>query len=91
MQTISNYPLGKVIATYRVQRYPYLCDIVQIKYGSMTRFVETIFRNNNQLSFRQTDEFPSDKIADTFIESWLKNKTDIEGYTIVSKNKKNPQ
>ena len=90
---IKKFPKGTVIGSARLVKGDRVIDITRIKYGSMTRFVTSVTRNTIKqgpvrVAFNQTDEFPSDKIANRFIKSWLSGRIDNAKLNLVHKDEK---
>jgi len=87
-EPISTYPPGRVLGSLRIARGRHLVDVVRIKNGSMTTFVERIRyagpQGPVQVAFRRTDWFPSDAIADRFIGAWLDGRVSNQGYRVLS-------
>jgi hypothetical protein len=90
MTPITKWPLGSVVATYRLARDTYVLDFIRFKHGSQTRFVEVVWRAGQRVAFRMTDEMPADKVADRFLEGWLDTKIKQEDYVLIARNEKEP-
>lgn len=85
MHPIKSYPNGHVVGSVRVNKGDTTIDLVRIKNGARTCFVESFWRLDEVVTFRKTDEFPSDGIADRFYQNWITQKTENEEYTIINK------
>lgn len=86
MTIISKYPPGKVVASVRLAKKESVIDLVRIKSGGRTRFVESVWREDGQrIVMRTTDEFPGDSVADRFLDNWMHTKVDLEEYQVVER------
>jgi len=72
---INQFPAGKVVGSCRLVKGQQIVDVTRVKYGSRTRFVESVTQRGRhgpvRTAFRKTDDFPSDQIAERFISTWL--------------------
>jgi hypothetical protein len=87
-EPIVEFPKGKVLGSCRLARGQQIVDVTRIKYGSVTRFVESVTNQGGRYgpvrtALRRTDDFPSDKIADRFITAWLTAIVSNRGYRVV--------
>ena len=74
-EPISRFPTGTVLGSCRLVRDKMTVDVSRLKHGSRTRFVESVSMDGRygprHLTMRRSDDFPSDKIANRFIDAWL--------------------
>lgn len=86
-ENIMEMPLGVVVGSCRLAKGDVLMDLTRIKHGSMTTFVEQVWRRRatglQRVAMRRTDEFPSDTIADRFISAWLVGITQNRFYRVL--------
>ena len=87
-EIITSFPRGEVVASARLSKGDQVVDITRLKYGSRTRFVEKVQHTNRfgediVTSMRKTDDFPTDKIANRWINEWLQGIVDNREYEIV--------
>lgn len=87
-EPISEFPKGVVIGSVRLAKGAQIVDVTRLKYGSRTRFVEKVTQHSNKygtriVAMRKSDDFPSDKIANRFINEWLTGITENRTYKIV--------
>lgn len=89
-EPIDRFPSGTVLGSCRLAKGQHVIDVSRLKHGSRTRFVETVTNQSRygpvRTAWRRSDDFPSDKIADRFITSWLAGAVDNRGYKIVHKD-----
>lgn len=74
-EPIERFPAGTVLGSCRLIRDRTTVDVTRLKYGSATRFVESVTIDGRfgarRVAWRCSDDFPSDKIANRFIGDWL--------------------
>lgn len=89
-ESIITMPMGTVIGSCRLAKGDMLIDLTRFKHGSMTTFVEQVWRRGSnglqRVAMRRTDEFPSDKIANRFIGEWLQGVTGNRAYRVLKKD-----
>jgi len=86
-EDITEFPKGVVLGSVRLAKGRQTIDVVRLRYGSRTRFVEKIVTTGKlgprQTAFRKSDDFSSDKIADRFIMAWIEGFVDNQKYRVV--------
>jgi len=86
-EVITKFPPGVVIGGLRIAKGNQTVDVTRLRYGSRTRFVEEDTRMGKngprRTKLTQTDDFPSDKIANRFISEWLQGIVDNRKYRII--------
>jgi hypothetical protein len=89
-EPIDHFPKGTVIGSCRLAKGQQTIDLTRLKYGSATRFVESVTMRGRygpiRTAWRRSDDFPSDKIADRFIQFWLRGIVENRSYRVVHKD-----
>ena len=90
-ENITSFPRGEVVASARLVKGDQTIDVTRLRYGSRTRFVEKVTHVNRfdeplVTSMRKTDDFPSDKIANRWINEWLQGITGNREYELAHKD-----
>lgn len=89
-EPIWKFPKGTVLGSCRLAKGQHIIDVTRLKLGSTTRFIETVTHQGRhgpvQTALRASDEFPSDRIADRFINEWLSGAVKNRKYRVVHKD-----
>lgn len=89
-EPIDTFPKGMVVGSCRLAKHKQRVDVTRLRHGSATRFVESVTVQGRygpvRTALRQTDDFPSDKIADRFIGDWLRGVVRNRKYKLLHKD-----
>jgi hypothetical protein len=89
-EPIDTFPKGMVVGSCRLAKHKQRVDVTRLRDGSSTRFVESVTVQGRygpvRTALRQTDDFPSDKIADRFISDWLQGIVRNRKYKLLHKD-----
>lgn len=86
-EPIKKFPKGTVLGSCRLAKGQHIIDVTRLKFGSATRFVESVTHQGRygpvQTALRASDDFPADRIADRFIRTWLEGAVGNRRYRVV--------
>lgn len=87
---VDAFPKGTVLGSCRLAKGKHVVDVVRLRHGSTTRFVESVTHHGRygptRTAMRRSDDFPSDAIADRFIGYWLDGAVSNRSYRVVHKD-----
>ncbi len=87
-EPITQFPRGEVVGSLRLAKRDHTVDVTRLEYGSRTRFVEKVTTKGRNraatvTAFRKSDDFPSAKVADRYINEWVRGRTENQDYKII--------